>query len=283
MDSIDQQIENAAKNYRDRPTKESYTLLCAFVNIKNEAKWTNGDYSDELDPISQKMRQIEIEYGLKSDESFNIHHAPEKWLELDKQYNQIINKKLGELFLSLGFQEISEEINNNFEEFHTKFEKYNVHLQESSKLIKKGTSLIHQIADELTVILNQNGLELSTYMLLTHGIEAAVCLIMYKSYISFIYEFDTRVENDENYKNKKPHRLSIGDLLDILMTLPQSPFNQFEKSHKDQIREYLSCIRNDYHHPWRYIHKEITPNKEEILNLIKAFKELAQCSGISIS
>lgn len=54
MDSIDQQIENAAKNYQDRPTKESYTFLCAFVNIKMKLNGQMESIAMSLIPFHRK-------------------------------------------------------------------------------------------------------------------------------------------------------------------------------------------------------------------------------------
>ncbi|KTD11925.1 hypothetical protein Lgra_1383 [Legionella gratiana] len=280
MQTIDELVNNASTRYRNERTLESYTLLCSIVNSKNERKWLNGDYNDELNPISEKMRDIEIQHGLKDDETFFISEAPKSWLDLDKQYNQIIFEKLSEIFCTIGFPEIGKEIKENSKEFHNKLDKYNIHLRDSIILIKKGTSLINKIKDEMDIIFDQNNIELSTYLLLTYGIESAICLIMFKSYLSFIDEFEKRKKNDINYKNKKPYKLSIGDLLDIFIALPTSPFNELEEREKRNITEYLSCIRNDYHHPWRFVHKEVRPNQQEIINLKKAFDDLVACVGV---
>lgn len=104
---------------------------------------------------------------------------------------------------------------------------------------------------------------------------------MFKSYLSFLNEFEKRKINDKNYKNKEPHKLSIGDLLNILMVLPQSPFKKLKNDEKNRIIEYLSCIRNDYYHPWRFIKKEVTPTYTEIIQLKKGFDDLVACANMA--
>lgn len=79
----------------------------AVVNLIHETRWLNGYYSDDLEPINQKMREIEKIYGLKPDEYWAKGDAPEEYQALKEEYEKVLEVKLESEFLEFATDDVS--------------------------------------------------------------------------------------------------------------------------------------------------------------------------------
>ena len=80
----------------------------AVANLVHDTRWMNGHYSEKLHLISQKMKDIEREYGLKDDEYWAKGDAPEEYQTLDIEYEKVLESKLQEEFIEFGADDIAE-------------------------------------------------------------------------------------------------------------------------------------------------------------------------------
>lgn len=79
----------------------------AIVSLIHEARWMKGVYQEELKPISDKMRAIELDYGLSVDEYWAKGDAPNEYQVLDKQYEAVLNSKLETEFSEFASDDIA--------------------------------------------------------------------------------------------------------------------------------------------------------------------------------
>jgi hypothetical protein len=66
----------------------------AIENLVHETRWLNGCYDEVLDPVSEKMREIERARGLSDDEYWPVGDAPEDYQALNIEYGRILDRKL---------------------------------------------------------------------------------------------------------------------------------------------------------------------------------------------
>jgi hypothetical protein len=77
-----------------RLTQAEALLYRTFsINHLHESRWSDGEYGNELDPISKAMKKIENDYGLTEDQYFRTSDAPDDWLVLSATYDRIMDEK----------------------------------------------------------------------------------------------------------------------------------------------------------------------------------------------
>ena len=112
-------VEKRAKSYLDLAEKRYRAGLLseqeyifhqyhAIVSLIHETRWLNGFYSNELEPISEKMSDIEKSYGLASDEYWAKGDAPPEYQALDQEYEKVLNTKLEKEFIEFASSEVAE-------------------------------------------------------------------------------------------------------------------------------------------------------------------------------
>lgn len=80
-------------------SKSQYYFHISFIvhNVIHDSKWTNGEYDQYLDPINNKIKEIEKKHGLKENEYWHRNKGPKEWCDLNKIYED----KLNELYILL--------------------------------------------------------------------------------------------------------------------------------------------------------------------------------------
>lgn len=99
----------SVKQYEAGLLSEQEFMFFQFYSINcllHESSWTNGNYSEELEPLSEKMRSIEKANGLKSDEYWKIDDAPPEYQELNRQYEEILDSKLEGLVIEFAHDKV---------------------------------------------------------------------------------------------------------------------------------------------------------------------------------
>jgi hypothetical protein len=103
-------IEVAEAQYRAGLVSEQEYIFHqyhAVVSLIHETRWLNGYYSDDLEPISQKMREIEKSYGLKPDEYWAKGDAPEEYQALEAEYEKVLESKLESEFFEFATDDVA--------------------------------------------------------------------------------------------------------------------------------------------------------------------------------
>ena len=89
----------------------------AMENQVHESRWLNGVYDDDLNPISEKMREVEKKYGLTEDQYWPISEAPDEYLELSREYDTVMESKLLNTFSEFNADDLKALYLNNREKF----------------------------------------------------------------------------------------------------------------------------------------------------------------------
>ncbi len=85
----------------------------SIVSLIHETRWMQGNYSVQLDPISNKMRDIEKKYGLADDEYWKRGDAPPEYQVLDEEYNAVLDSRLRSEFLEFASDDVAEMFSGN--------------------------------------------------------------------------------------------------------------------------------------------------------------------------
>lgn len=109
-------IELAQLKYKAGLVSEQEYIFHQYhsvVSLVHETRWLQGVYSDQLDPISKKMRAVEKSYGLTDDEYWKRGDAPPEYQVLDEEYNAILDSKLRSEFLEFASEDVAEMFSDN--------------------------------------------------------------------------------------------------------------------------------------------------------------------------
>lgn len=88
-------------------TRAEYVFNCAMqTEGLHQKRWLAGAYDSELGPISRAMTDIEREHGLTEEQSFFRDSAPDEWLELNRQYEAVLDHKFGSVLSELGLDDV---------------------------------------------------------------------------------------------------------------------------------------------------------------------------------
>ncbi|MBU2713811.1 hypothetical protein [Zooshikella harenae] len=112
-------IENSAKLYIELAEKKYqagllseqeyiYYQYYAVVALIHETRWLKGHYSNELNSVSKKMRDIEKLHGLAQEEYWAKGNAPLDYQLLAQEYETVLESKLEEEFIEFASKDVSE-------------------------------------------------------------------------------------------------------------------------------------------------------------------------------
>jgi len=94
----------------------------SVVALIHETRWMQGVYSDQLDPISNKMREIEKKYGLSDDEYWGQGDAPTEYQALDEEYNAVLDSRLRSEFFEFASDDVAKMFSENRDKLDSLFE-----------------------------------------------------------------------------------------------------------------------------------------------------------------
>lgn len=77
--------------------REVLTHMWWFAIHIHEKQWTNGEYQDELEPISDAIDKVKKKHGLTDGEYWPLGEGPKEYQELEKQYDEVLNRKSQEV------------------------------------------------------------------------------------------------------------------------------------------------------------------------------------------
>ncbi|HDO7949935.1 TPA: hypothetical protein P5J41_002497, partial [Legionella pneumophila] len=78
--------------------EEVYSYMSLhFIEMHHDELWDKGEYNHLLNPISEKMRQIERKYGLTENQYWRLKDSPQEYQTLANKYSKILDQKLIDL------------------------------------------------------------------------------------------------------------------------------------------------------------------------------------------
>jgi hypothetical protein len=84
-------------------TEEEFFFHCVVpVEHLHEHLWIGGHYKERLDPISNKLREVEAEYELKPGEFWPKGQGPAEYDRLNAQYEKVLDDEFGKLLREVG-------------------------------------------------------------------------------------------------------------------------------------------------------------------------------------
>ena len=107
-----------------------YFLTKPLLSLVHESRWLDGEYDEDLKPISARMEQIESAHGLAEDEFWPIGAGPPEHESLNRDYNTVLARKQGEVFREFGEPKIAELWDQNRDQFKELFEKGRIAIYE---------------------------------------------------------------------------------------------------------------------------------------------------------
>ena len=110
----------------------------------------NGHYKDKLDPITNKLREIEAGHGLKPDEYWRKGEGPEEHDRLNARYEKVLDDEFGKLLREVGLVAHSRLWRDNRKEFDRMREAGRASLFESSDVEHATSKLIGMYEGEAT-------------------------------------------------------------------------------------------------------------------------------------
>jgi hypothetical protein len=129
-----------------RITKAEYMYFRAMPLISHvfESRWQDGAYVTEIGPLAAEMKQIEKKHGLTEDEFWFRGKGPDEYEALNVQYDEVLDKKQGEVFIEFGQNDLAELWEANKQQFLELFEKGRKAIFESQDIPKA----LQELADE---------------------------------------------------------------------------------------------------------------------------------------
>jgi hypothetical protein len=103
-----------------------YFLTMPLISLVHESRWTDGEYDEDLKPISDRMKQIESAHGLAKDEFWSPGAGPPEYQALNCDYETVLDRKQGEVFREFGELKIAELWDQKRDQFDELFEKGHV-------------------------------------------------------------------------------------------------------------------------------------------------------------
>jgi hypothetical protein len=100
-----------------------YFLTMPLISLVHESRWTDGEYNEDLKPISDRIKQIEIAHGLAKEEFWPPDAGPPEYQALNRDYETLLDRKQGEVFREFGEQKIAELWDQKRDQFDELFEK----------------------------------------------------------------------------------------------------------------------------------------------------------------
>lgn len=78
------------------------------VHNVHDDRWLNGEYNNELAPISNAMDTIKKENGLNPDEDWLLGEGPKEYDNLNKKYGDILDRKLLDTLREFGLNDLAD-------------------------------------------------------------------------------------------------------------------------------------------------------------------------------
>src|SRR5687768_9654539 len=87
-----------------RVTRAEYFffLTMPLISLVHESRWTDGEYDEDLKPISDRMKQIESAHGQAKEEFWPSGAGPPEYQALNREYETVLDRKQGEVFREFG-------------------------------------------------------------------------------------------------------------------------------------------------------------------------------------
>ncbi|MHB8086177.1 MAG: hypothetical protein ACYDHZ_10150 [Dehalococcoidia bacterium] len=121
-------------------TMQEYIFYAYFtIDRLNTQHVLNGDYDDELKPIERQIIKIEKYYGLKSNEYWPRGKGPIKYINLNRLYDAIIDRKLMEIFKEYKLSDLAKmkkQTPTKFDQFYERGRRYVIHNEEISPALR---------------------------------------------------------------------------------------------------------------------------------------------------
>lgn len=129
-----------------RISKAEYMYFRAMPLISHvfESRWQDGAYETDIGPLALEMNRIEKEHGLSEDEFWFRGKGPDEYEALNAKYDEVLDKKQGEVFIEFGQNDLAELWVSDKQLFHELFEKGRKAIFEKQDVPKA----LQELADE---------------------------------------------------------------------------------------------------------------------------------------
>jgi len=219
----------------------------AIENQVHESRWTNGVYDASLNPIAEKMKEVERSHGLADDEFWLKWDAPEEYLRLSDQYDREMEQKLLETFTEFGADDLKELYLNDREEFNR------LHHIGGKTVFLKGDKprlqfLANSYEDEAERA-EQAGAFLAASVMLGSAIEARLIVTCLENEEKVKETLKNLQLTNKELKSKNPATWSLDILIKICSAagwIPDYKAGDFTFS-GSKMAEFLRSTRNQVH------------------------------------
>lgn len=251
-----------AKNKTGELSRSTYIFRASFYIISvHEDRWLNQKYQADLDPISQKMKEIEREYGLSEDQYWTLDEGPDEWQKLNQEYNEILDKKLLKVYREFDLSEIADLIENHNEEYERLYEEGKETTFNTKSEIEKLSLIVEKYKREAYTSIKSDAYFAST-ILSGAAIEALLLLEVLKR----SEEVEVLIESMPGNEKPKsdPKTWNLYELINIANKANWLPRIQIEDNVflLDALSHVVRIYRN-FLHPGRILREKLTTGIEK--------------------
>src|SRR5699024_1945774 len=235
----------------------NYIFRAAFYVIEiHENRWLNHQYDEELNPISQKMKEIEKENGLKEDEYWPLDEGPDEWRELNNEYNRVLYQKLSKVFKEIGFEDIADLIKKDKAKYDKLYEEGRKNTFNETSEIEKLSAIIDKYKREAQISIESKAYYASA-ILSGAAIEALLLREVLKKPEQVSEVIDSLPQ--KNKPKSDPKKWRLYDLINIAERADWLPKIQIKDDIflLDALAHVVRALRN-FLHPGRVLREKAT-------------------------
>lgn len=239
---------------RIRNNKRILEYFYDLLTVVNENRWLDGNYQKDLDPISKKIRQIELEYGLKDDEYFPLKGAPKEIKFLNKKYDEIIYNKQKEVIDEFLSKTIKDFFSSELDLIHSQYLRSLKQIsnrkpqhKQYKKTISKETQLMNKYYSEFKNCY-KNKLYLPAVVMLGAAFESLLISKIIQVKIN-IQEKINNLYDNKIINSKDLYKLTLQDLIRLSSSLHLIPTIEYKEKifFLDRMSDYIKNARNFVH------------------------------------
>lgn len=251
-----------AKNKSGEISQPDYIFRASFYVITiHEDRWLNQQYRNDLDPISQKIENIERENGLDKDQYWKLDEGPKEWQKLNQEYNKILESKLVDVFKEFDLNEIANLIEDDKEEYDRLYEAGRKNTFNTKSEIEKLSLIVEKYKREAQIA-EQNDAYFATTVFSGAAIEA----LLLKEVLKKPDQVDEIINAMPKRKKptSDPKRWGLSDLINIANKAEWLTSIQIENNFYllDQLAHAVRLFRN-FLHPGRILREMSTVGIEK--------------------
>ena len=128
---------------RSLSLEQSVYLRNNLIELVHESRLEEGLYQDKLEPIDERIREVEKKHGLELGEYWLINEGPQEWRELNDEYNKTNNSYRLPIYREFGEEELATLLETDPEQFEALCEAGRKEIFELTSPIDNLNSLIN--------------------------------------------------------------------------------------------------------------------------------------------